>query len=94
MRENKERDPKAWPLPGNHVKIPMETETKSEELSTAEIMCWFELSCWTMVALAPFLYWINGPAVSTDQLVVRTALVTIALIGGLVLRVTKWIKRE
>ncbi len=72
----------------------METETKNEELSPAEIMGWIELACWTMVALAPFLYWVNGPAVSTDQLVVRTSLVTLALIGGLAIRVTKCIRRR
>ena len=53
-----------------------------EPLSPGEILGWVELGCWTMVALAPFLYWVNGPAVSTDQFVVRTGLVTLALVGG------------
>jgi len=56
------------------------------ELSTAEIRGWVEFGCWTTVALAPFLYWVNGPAVSTDQFVVRTALVTIAALGAIGLR--------
>ncbi len=45
---------------------------------------WFlaEFGCWTMVVLAPILTWINGPAVSTDQFVVRTAVFVLALIGG------------
>jgi hypothetical protein len=34
-----------------------------------------EFCCWAMVLLAPFLYWVNGPVVSTDQLVVRSVLV-------------------
>ncbi len=55
-------------------------------LSERAILGWLELGCWTMVALAPFLYWVNGPAVSTDQLVVRSGLVGFALGGGLALR--------
>ncbi len=45
----------------------------------------FELGCWTMVALAPFLTWVNGPPVSTDQAVVRTAVFSLAFVGGIVL---------
>lgn len=45
----------------------------------------FELGCWTMVVLAPFLTWVNGPPVSTDQAVVRTAVFSLALAGGVVL---------
>lgn len=44
---------------------------------------WF---CWTVVVLAPLLRWIHGPAVSTDQLVVRIALVCLALVGAVTLR--------
>jgi len=63
------------------------TEKPNEEqLTTEEILYWAEFACWTTIGLAPFLYWVNGPAVSTDQLVVRTGLVTLALTGGLVLR--------
>ena len=65
-----------------------------EELTTAEFFSWLELACWTMVVLAPFLYWVNGPAVSTDQFVVRTGLVTLALVGGLAIRLTKWFRRR
>jgi hypothetical protein len=69
-------------------------EPRLEPLTTQEILGWVELGCWTMVALAPFLYWVNGPAVSTDQFVVRTALVTIALVGGVVIRVSKWRRKS
>jgi len=60
--------------------------SKVEPLSQRAIAGWLELGCWTMVALAPLLYWANGPAVSTDQLVVRSGLVGFALGGGLALR--------
>jgi hypothetical protein len=57
-----------------------------EETSWAEIRYWLEFGSWTTLALAPFLYWVNGPAVSDDQLVVRTALVVLAAIGAVGLR--------
>ena len=62
------------------------------EMTPAELFGWLELGCWTMVALAPFLYWVNGPAVSTDQFVVRTALVSLALCGGIGIRLGKGIR--
>lgn len=61
----------------------------NEPLTPTELCMWLEFACWTMVALAPFLYWVNGSAVSTDQFVVRTALVLIALVGGISLRTVK-----
>jgi hypothetical protein len=73
---------------------PSDTRDKDESLSPAEIVGWLEFGCWTMVALAPFLYWVNGPAVSTDQFVVRTGLVTVSLIGGIGIRFTKWVRRR
>ncbi|HET6880599.1 MAG TPA: hypothetical protein VFI31_10615 [Pirellulales bacterium] len=56
------------------------------ELTPREIRGWGEFCCWTTLALAPFLYWVNGPAVSTDQFVVRTALVVVATCGAIALR--------
>ena len=41
-----------------------------------------ELGCWTMVVLAPILTWVNGPAVSTDQAVVRGTVFVLAVLGG------------
>jgi hypothetical protein len=58
------------------------------------VLGWLELGCWTMVGLAPFLYWVNGPAVSSDQLAVRSGLVGFALGGGLALRLTAMLLRE
>jgi hypothetical protein len=42
-----------------------------------------------MVVLAPFLTWIHGPSVSTDQFVVRIAVFGLALTGAICLRVVK-----
>jgi hypothetical protein len=65
-----------------------------EEITPAEIRGWLEFGCWTTLALAPFLYWVNGPAVSQDQLVVRTILVLIAACGAAGLRTYSWLRRR
>ncbi|MGO8751793.1 MAG: hypothetical protein ACLQNE_38110 [Thermoguttaceae bacterium] len=57
---------------------------------------WFlaEFSAWTMVALAPFLTWVNGPSVSTDQFVVRTSVFALALVSAVSLRIGKIVRRR
>jgi hypothetical protein len=57
-----------------------------DTFSWDEARWWIELGCWTAVALVPFLYWVNGPAVSQDQLVVRWLVVIIAMGGAVGLR--------
>mgnify|MGYP007059595633 FL=1 len=39
-------------------------ENGEEQLTPDQLRGWVEFGCWTIVALAPFLYWANGPAVS------------------------------
>jgi len=51
-----------------------------------------EFACWTAVALAPFLTWVNGPPVSTDQAVVRTIVVGLALTGAIGLRIGRIVR--
>jgi len=53
-----------------------------------------EFGCWAMVVLAPILTWFNGPAVSTDQFVVRVTVFGIALVGAIGIRVGKIIRRR
>jgi len=55
---------------------------------------WFlaEFSAWTLLALAPFLTWVNGPSVSTDQFVVRTSVFTLALVSAVTLRIGKIVR--
>jgi hypothetical protein len=67
-----------------------EPEIPQRELTPKEVRGWAEFCCWTALALAPFLYWVNGPAVSRDQFVVRTALVSLAAIGAVGLRAYAW----
>lgn len=66
----------------------------TQELSSAEIRGWVEFGCWTILALAPVLYWVNGPAVSPDQFVVRSALIAIAASGALGLRTLALVRRR
>jgi hypothetical protein len=51
-----------------------------------------ELCCWFVVVLAPILTWVNGPAVSTDQFVVRTIVFCAALTGGIVFSVANFLR--
>ena len=44
---------------------------------------------WSL-SLTPILYYVNGPSVSTDQAVVRAALVVLSALGAVVLRVVNW----
>ena len=66
------------------------TDNLPEQLTTAEILGWSEFACWTSLALAPVLYYVNGPSVSTDQAVVRAALVVLSAMGAVVLRWINW----
>jgi len=67
---------------------------KDTPLTPKEVAYWSEFSCWTALVLWPLLYWVNGPAVSTDQFVVRTALVVVSLAGAFTLRTTKILRRR
>jgi hypothetical protein len=65
-------------------------EAAEEDLSLDELLPWLEFGCWTSLALAPILYYVNGPSVSSDQAVVRTGLVIFAALGAATLRVVNW----
>ena len=63
-------------------------------VTAQDLRRWLEFACWTTLALAPILRWVNGPAVSADQLLARTALVILAACGALGLRLCAWLRRE
>jgi hypothetical protein len=46
-----------------------------------------EFTCWTVVALAPILRWVNGPAVTNDQFTIQVTLSTLAIVGAISLRI-------
>jgi hypothetical protein len=68
--------------------------TSDDTLSGGEIRYWIEFGCWTTLALTPFLYYVNGPSVSTDQFVVRSALVILAAFGAVGLRLFSWLRKH
>ena len=74
---------------------PLSDEPPGDEpLELEELLGWAEFACWTTLALAPFLYWVNGPAVSHDQFVVRSGLVTIVLVGAVSLRARRFVQAQ
>ncbi len=65
-------------------------EADEEDLSLDELLPWLEFGCWTALVLAPILYYVNGPSVSSDQAIVRTGLVIVAALGAATLRFVNW----
>lgn len=51
-----------------------------------EILLWAEFCAWTMLVMTPIIWWLQGPSVSADQFVVRTALVVISATAAIGLR--------
>jgi len=70
------------------------TESENETRQDAIPLWAVELGCWTMVALAPILTWVNGPAVSTDQAVVRGIVFGVTRTGGIAIRAFRLCSRE
>ncbi|MCA9142629.1 MAG: hypothetical protein KDB05_07575 [Planctomycetales bacterium] len=69
-------------------------EVDGDDLSLEELLPWLEFGCWTALVLAPILYWVNGPSVSSDQFVVRTGLVIVAAVGAATLRFVNWWRKS
>ena len=70
------------------------SDNKEQEIDQNQMCGWIEFGCWTALAITPVLYWVNGPAVSQDQLVVRSLVVLVALVGGVGLRLHAWRRRR
>jgi hypothetical protein len=75
----------------NKISTRDETDERCEAVDSSP---YIEMVCWTMILLFPLLYWVNGPAVSSDQLVVRTALMVVAVSGAIGCRLAKWWKKR
>jgi len=65
---------------------------ETNEIGAEELVGWIELGCWISIALLPFLYWVNGGAVSTDQLVLRWIVVVVVISGAVGLRIRRWLR--
>jgi len=66
----------------------------NEEICFADLAPAFEFMCWTVVALAPFLRWVNGAAVTDDQWWIQVFLFGSALTGALSLRIYQMVLRR
>ena len=53
-----------------------------DPITIAQFIPWLEFGGWTALALTPMLYFLNGPAVSPDQFVVRCGLTVMAITLG------------
>ena len=71
----------------------MSNQSRERKTDQEGSLGWVGFACWTALALMLFLQWVNGPSVSTDQAVVRTALVVIAVSGAVVLPIVNWRRR-
>lgn len=69
-------------------------DAAGDDISLDEVLPWAEFGCWTALVLAPILYYVNGPSVSTDQAVVRSGLVILASVGAVALRFVNWRRRR
>ncbi len=52
------------------------------EVTLRELAAWARTACWFGLLMLPVLIWVNGPAVSTDQAWVRTALCVLIVTGS------------
>ena len=66
-----------------------DSQSLEQEMTASELLGWIEFGCWSALLMTPILYWINGPAVSFDQTVMRGLVVIVALAGGLGLTVIR-----
>lgn len=72
------------------------SENEPREIGYRDVHHWAEFASWSMIALWPFLHWVNGPAVSNDQFVFRSMLIAISVLyaaGSIAYRVLPCFKR-
>lgn len=65
----------------------------SEEIHFHDIAPAIEFACWVVVVLCPLLRLINGAAVTSDQFVFQVTLFSLALAGGIGLRIYRLLAR-
>jgi hypothetical protein len=69
-------------------------EEPADDLDVEEVLGWAEFCAWAALVMTPIIWWLQGPSVSTDQFVVRTALVVISAVVGTGLRIRAWVCRR
>jgi len=66
----------------------------TENIEAKQIFFWLEFGCWSALVVAPLIYWMQGRSVSHDQFVVRTALIIIAAVVAIGLRIKAVLERN
>ena len=61
-------------------------DQEAAPLEISEILNWAEFCAWSALVMAPLIWWLQGPSVSTDQFVVRTGLVVVSACAAVGLR--------
>jgi len=68
-------------------------DDKDSDIRFRDIAPAIEFMCWVVVLLAPLLRLANGAAVTSDQFVIQVALFSLALLGGVSLRLYHFLRR-
>jgi len=66
----------------------------TERVRFSDISTTMEFVCWVVVCLAPFLRWVNGAAVTSDQFFIQVTLFSGALVGAVVLRIVHLVRER
>lgn len=61
----------------------MDHDVEGDPVSYAELLRGLEFGCWVAAAVIPILFFVNGPAVSKEQSLVRILLTAMSLTGGI-----------
>ena len=64
-----------------------EGQSRNEVFRIHDIVPAMEFSCWTVIVLAPWLRFINGAAVTSDQRTIQLFLYSGAVVGACILRI-------
>jgi hypothetical protein len=60
-----------------------------DRIATSEVLSSAEYFSWCVLILAPIVFYLNGPAVSLDQRIVRIGLVAVSGVTVAILRLVK-----
>jgi hypothetical protein len=61
-------------------------DTNAECHAALDMLLTIEFVSWVMLGLVPFLRYVNGPAVTSDQFAVHCAITSLAVLGAILSR--------
>jgi hypothetical protein len=69
-------------------------DVRTVKMELDAILGWTEFCAWAALLMTSVIWWLQGPPVSTDQFVIRTALVAIAAAAGIGLGIRASFRRR